>query len=178
MSLPKFDLSELKLLVVDDCKFMRLVMVEILNALNCRNILTAVDGADALEALQQSLPDIIITDWLMPHLDGIELTRMLRAKTHTPEEMIPIIMLTAHTESFRVAEARDAGVTELLSKPISAKSLYSRLVAVIDQPRPFVRAPNYTGPCRHRHNSEDHVGPKLRSNDEPSEAATSTEKMK
>lgn len=172
MNLPELDLSRLKILVVDDSKFMRAIVVNVLNALNCKDVVTATDGADAFDRMQSYSPDIIITNWFMSPLDGIEFTRMLRAKTDEPEEMTPVIMLTAFTESFRVGQARDAGVNEFLAKPISAKVLYSRLVSVVMYSQSFVRAPNYTGPCRRRHSSEDYIGPRKRNDDAPLEEST------
>ena len=59
-------------------------------------------------------------------------------------------MLTGYTDRLRVFHARDAGVTEFMAKPISPKSLYARISAVIDRPRPFVRAEDYFGPDRRR----------------------------
>ncbi|OEJ69540.1 hypothetical protein BEN30_02725 [Magnetovibrio blakemorei] len=152
MSPPALDISALKILVVDDNKFMRLTVVSILRSFHCYDVRTATDGADAFKIMQNYLPDIIITGWRMLPLDGIEFTRILRAKTGEPEEMIPVIMMSAYSEDIYVKQARDAGVNEFLVKPLSATNLYLRLVEVIIHPRPFVRSKNFKGPCRHRHN--------------------------
>ena len=62
----------------------------------------------------------------------------------------------------RVLEARDSGVNEILAKPISIKSLHSRLVSIIEQPRPFVKSKNYFGPCRRRSDDPKYAGPERR----------------
>jgi DNA-binding response OmpR family regulator len=71
-------------------------------------------------------------------------------------------MLTGHSEKKRVVAARDAGVTEFLAKPISAKALYHRVLNVVANPRPFVKTKNYFGPDRRRSTSANYVGPERR----------------
>ncbi|MBO6633648.1 MAG: response regulator, partial [Parvibaculum sp.] len=66
---------------------------------------------------------------------------------------VPIIMVSGHTDLASVERARDIGVTEFLSKPISARSLYERLIQVLDRPRQFVETPTYRGPDRRRRNT-------------------------
>ena len=64
-------------------------------------------------------------------------------------------MLTGHTEKARVTAARDAGITEFLAKPISAKALYQRIVNVVANPRPFIKTKTYFGPDRRRNVSSE-----------------------
>jgi DNA-binding response OmpR family regulator len=71
-------------------------------------------------------------------------------------------MLTGHTEKQRVTAARDAGITEFLAKPISAKALYQRIVNVVANPRPFIKTKTYFGPDRRRAVSNSYVGPERR----------------
>jgi DNA-binding response OmpR family regulator len=59
-------------------------------------------------------------------------------------------MVTGHSERHYIEQARDAGVTEFLSKPITARALYLRIMEVIERPRQFVRAPTFAGPDRRR----------------------------
>ena len=61
-------------------------------------------------------------------------------------------------------QARDAGVNEFLAKPVSVKAVMSRLVSVIEHPRPYVRTKAYFGPCRRRRGKEEYRGPERRSN--------------
>lgn len=158
MSLPQLDLSSVKFLIADDNGFMRTIMRELMCMMHCHNLVFASNGDEALEVLETYQPDIIITNWHMPVVNGIELIRNIRARTGMEIEMVSIIILTAHTEAAQVAEARDAGANEFLAKPISAKVLYSRLVSLVVNPRPFVRSIRYIGPCRRRHSSMHYVG--------------------
>jgi DNA-binding response OmpR family regulator len=108
------------------------------------------------------VPDIVITDWAMPIFDGIELTQMIRQPGASANPFVPIIMLTGHSEKRRVVAARDAGVTEFLVKPLSARALYERIVNVVVNPRPFVRTKTYFGPDRRRNLNPSYVGPERR----------------
>ena len=94
-------------------------------------------GASALESFTRYMPDIIIADWVMPIFSGIEMTRMIRQQSANANPYVPIIMLTAHSERSRVVEARDAGITEFLVKPISAKALYQRIFNVVTNSATF-----------------------------------------
>jgi DNA-binding response OmpR family regulator len=81
-----------------------------------------------------------------------------------------VIMLTGHTSLEHVREARDAGVNEFIAKPVSVKTMMSRLAAVIEQPRSYVRTGSYFGPCRRRRNLHEYQGPERR-NEKPRQAA-------
>ena len=94
----------------------------LLHGFGAREVYEAEDGAAGLEVFTHYLPDIIIIDWAMPIFDGLELTQMIRQPGANPNPYVPIIMLTGHSEKKRVIAARDAGVTEFLGKPISAKA--------------------------------------------------------
>jgi two-component system, chemotaxis family, chemotaxis protein CheY len=142
--------SRLRFLIVDDNNHMRRIIRALLHGFGVREAYEAEDGASGLEAFSSFSPDIVITDWAMPIFDGIELTRMIRQPETSTNPYVPIIMITGHAEKRRVTEARDAGVTEFLVKPISAKALYQRIVSVVMLPRPFIKTATYFGPCRRR----------------------------
>ena len=98
----------------------------------------------------------------MPIFDGLELTQMIRQPGANANPYVPIIMLTGHSEKKRVTAARDAGVTEFLAKPISAKALYQRILNVVANPRPFIKTKTYFGPDRRRNVNSNYVGPERR----------------
>jgi DNA-binding response OmpR family regulator len=79
-------------------------------------------------------------------------------------------MLTGYTSLEHVREARDAGINEFIAKPVSVKTMMSRLVSVIEHPRPYVRTGSYFGPCRRRRNTNEYQGPERRS-ERPRQAA-------
>lgn len=155
MSESRYDFDRLSVLVLDDNKHMRTLVQSILHALGIKNVREAGDAAEAFKELQRFNADLIITDWHMEPLDGLDFVRLVRTAKDSANPYIPIIMLTGHTELLRVIEARDAGVNEFLAKPISAKGLFSRMISVVERPRPFIRTKTYFGPDRRRQD----VGP-------------------
>jgi two-component system, chemotaxis family, chemotaxis protein CheY len=153
-------------LIVDDCTHMRTIVSTILRGVGFGRVREAVDGAEALSELRNADYDFLIMDYAMPTLDGIEVTQMLRTSSDSPAPYIPIIMMTAHTERARILGARDAGISELISKPMSAATLINRLAAVVDRPRSWIRATNYTGPCRRRIRKATYTGAMRRHDDQ------------
>ena len=157
-----YDFSRLSVLVVDDSPHIRRLVHAILHAFGCRDIYEAPNGKRALKELRSGQIDIAIIDWTMEPMDGIRLTKLIRAGEDIPNPYIPIIMLTGHTTMNCILEAREAGVTEYLAKPITPKGLMSRLQMVIAKPRPFVRTPVFFGPDRRRKDSSFYTGPERR----------------
>ena len=160
------DLSALRFLVVDDSAEMRSLLLGMLFSLGGHSILEASDGTGALDLMSVNQVDIVLTDWMMSPMDGIDFTRQVRTAPESRYQMIPIIMISGYTEVKQVAKARNAGVTEFLAKPVSPIALYQRIEEVILRPRQFVRTASYTGPDRHRHSDETYFGPRRREDDE------------
>lgn len=148
----RYVLDNVNVLILDDNRHMRSLVQSILHALGVKNIREASDGAEAFKELQHFHADVIIVDWHMEPIDGLEFVRLVRTAKDSPNPYVPIIMLSGYTEYRRVVEARDAGINEFLAKPISAKALYQRFAMIIDNPRPFVRTKTYFGPDRRRQN--------------------------
>ena len=158
----RIEFSRLRFLVMDDNAHMRRMLRTLLHSFGAREVHEAEDGAAGLEAFTYHIPDILITDWAMPIFDGLELTQMIRQPGANANPYVAIIMLTGHSEKKRVVAARDAGVTEFLAKPISAKGLYQRIVNVIANPRPFIKTKTYFGPDRRRNVNPNYIGTERR----------------
>ena len=138
--------QSLCVLVVDDNQYMRKMIRNLLVNCGIKDIYEAADGIAALDAIRTMAPDVVILDWEMPMLSGPELVRIVRSPGVFPTPDIPIIILTGHCERWRVVEAVRLGVNEYLTKPVSAKALYDRLVSITMQPRPSVQLGDYYGP--------------------------------
>ncbi len=145
-------LRNVRVLIVDDQDFIRSLLRHILSVLGCKQISDAADGITAWEIILDTSPDLLIVDWEMSPMDGIALVQKVRSDPTSPDKFMPIIMITAHSERPRIIAARDCGVNEFVMKPVSARTLFSRLNAVIEHPRRFVRTKEYFGPdrCRKR----------------------------
>ena len=94
----------------------------------------AHDGKQALTMIEDSLPDLVVLDWMMPHLSGIELCRILRSRRDT--KLLPIIMLSARGEEGDRTLGLDTGADDYLSKPFSPRELTSRVKALLRRARP------------------------------------------
>ena len=158
----RIDFNKLRFLVCDDNPHMRRILRTLLHSFGAREVYESEDGATALEMYTHYVPDIVITDWAMPIFDGLELTQMIRQPGANANPYVPIIMLTGHSEKKRVIAARDAGITEFLAKPISAKALYQRILNIVVNPRPFIKTKTYFGPDRRRNVSPNYAGPERR----------------
>ncbi|MEM6384462.1 MAG: response regulator [Pseudomonadota bacterium] len=164
-----YDLSNLSVLVVDDSLHMRRIVRLLLHGLGIRSIQEAEDGAVALDLFSQNTPDLILTDWVMPVFDGIELTRAVRDQKSSINPYTPIIMLTGFAERSRVIKARDAGINEFLVKPISARELYLRIENCVANPRAYIKTQTFFGPDRRRFVHPNYTGKARRESDNENE---------
>lgn len=127
-------------LVVDDFEAMRQITATQLRALGAEQILVARNGKEALQMLGKQRVDVILADWYMPAMSGLDLLQAVRADARLCH--LPFIMITAEAERERVAEAITAGVSDLLVKPYTAERLGARIVRAMGaRPRaPAARA--------------------------------------
>lgn len=155
----------LKALIVEDNAHMRLLLRELLVAAGIRDVTEASHGGAAVNLLRDRKCDLVLSDLAMGPMDGIAFTRHVRTHESSPNPFVPIIMITGHTGKHRVEEARDAGVTEFLAKPITAAGLYARIAEIVERPRAFVRTDAYFGPDRRRKAMDIYTGPWRRHDD-------------
>ncbi|MFK7839576.1 MAG: response regulator [Bdellovibrionales bacterium] len=160
-----FQFERLSVLIVEDTAPMRKLVTSVLETLGVGNISTASDGEEGYSKFAENNPDIVIIDWHMLPMSGIELVDKIRKDKSSPNKMVPIVMMTGYSALPRVAEARDTGATEFLVKPFSANDLARRIAYVINKPRDFIETADYFGPDRRRRVVPDYKGPKRRSID-------------
>jgi CheY-like chemotaxis protein len=121
-----------KILVADDeTHILHVVSLKLRNA--GFNVLTARDGQEALELAQQELPDLVITDYHMPQLSGIELCQRLKQDKRTSH--LPAIMLTARGYQLEPRDTEQSGILRMLSKPFSPRQLLTTVNEVLEQSR-------------------------------------------
>ena len=160
-----FNFRKLSILIVEDTVPMRKLMASVLETMDVGDIYTAENGEDGYEKVKKFNPDIVLADWHMAPVNGIDLTLEIRTNTLSPNRMVPVILVTGYSALSRVAEARDAGVTEFLVKPFSANDMAKRIAYVINKPRDFIDSENYFGPDRRRRNDANYKGPFRRETD-------------
>ncbi|MCK5284080.1 MAG: response regulator [Alphaproteobacteria bacterium] len=164
-----YTLNKAKILIVDDMKPMLALTQSVLKIFGFKNVFVAGGGEEAFEIVCKEDPDIVITDWMMSPMDGLELASVIRRNPAAPNPYVPIIMMTGFSSRLRVENARDKGITEFLVKPFSSQDLYKRVVQIIERPRQFVDSGTFFGPDRRRKASADYKGPRRRGKEEKEE---------
>ncbi len=161
-----FQFEKLRVLVVEDTIPMRKLIVAVLGALGITKVMQASDGEQAYQKLKNTPVDIVITDWLMEPMDGIELTKKIRMAEDSPNRFTPVIMVTGYSAHKRVVDARDAGVTEFMIKPFTAHDIGKRIAYTISKPRDFIDYQDFFGPDRRRITIPNYSGPFRRKTDD------------
>jgi CheY-like chemotaxis protein len=129
------------------------------------HVVTAKNGEEGYRKFCETNPDIVIADWMMQPMDGISFTRLVRNDPRSPNPYVPVILMTGFSEKRRVVQARDAGVTEFLVKPFTARDMYRRISQIVERPREFVKSEDFFGPDRRRTKRSDYEGPLRREED-------------
>lgn len=145
--------QNLKILVVEKDRRMRSFLAAVLGDRDAGSYAEAADGEEALKVLRTFSPDVVVSGWVMEPMDGTELLGRLRRGVVGVSRLAPFIMVTSRSGRHWEATARDAGVTEFLVKPVSARDLYQAISLAVKSPRPFVHRPDYFGPDRRRRQS-------------------------
>lgn len=116
---------KMKVLVVDDFATMRRIVKNILKQIGFTNIIEAEDGKSALKILQNDKFDLVMCDWNMPEMPGIELLGKVRADEQL--KGIPFVMVTAEAQKENIIEAVKAGVNSYIVKPFTAEIVEQKL---------------------------------------------------
>lgn len=143
-------LSRLNVMVVEDASHMASLVCGILKSLGIGRIFEARSGSAALDVLNTQAIDMVLIDDLVGPVDGLSVVKQLRTSTSTASREAPVILLTSKLHKSAILNARDAGVTEVLSKPFSAAQMIIRIEAVLARPRPMIKSENFVGPDRRR----------------------------
>lgn len=128
----------MRFLVVDDMDSMRRIMAKNLNQMGFKNIVMAANGSEALRVLQSQAIQVMITDWNMPVMTGLDLVKAVRADARLAN--LPILMVTAEALRHQVEMAIEAGVSDFMVKPFTVNSLETKLNKIISKPRPEIAA--------------------------------------
>ncbi len=144
-----YDLTKIRVLVIEKQAPMRTLLRQVLREFGVKEVDDAMTPEDGYERFRETTPDLVLVDWA-PDFDGLKLVHKIRTDKDSVFPQVPVIMVTAFNETRYIFEALDAGMTEYMTKPISAKLLYLRIVSVIENKRSFIRAGEFIGPDRRR----------------------------
>ncbi|HIF26431.1 MAG TPA: response regulator [Micavibrio sp.] len=153
-----YALSGVRILLVEEFPFMVALMTSMLREFGVGQVMSTDNVQHAKRLLvdhngghrNTKMIDILMTDLMGPSRAGVELVQWARSHKKDTVKYLPILFASAYTSLEVVEGARDAGVNEILMKPVSAEKLAQRLLYIIDRPRPFVKAPGFFGPDRRR----------------------------
>ena len=121
--------KNMPILIVDDYKTMLRIIRNLLNQLNFTNVQEAADGKTALQKLRSNPVELVISDWNMEPMTGLQLLREVRADANLKDT--PFIMITAESKTENVVAAKEAGVSNYIVKPFNAETLKTKLVSVL-----------------------------------------------
>ncbi|QCO68761.1 chemotaxis protein CheY [Luteimonas yindakuii] len=121
----------MRVLIVDDFSTMRRIIKNLLTDLGFNNTVEAEDGHSALAVLRQDAVELVITDWNMPGMTGIELLRAIRADAAL--RALPVLMVTAEAKREQIIEAAQNGVNGYIIKPFTAQTLEEKLNKVFER---------------------------------------------
>ena len=152
-----YDLGQLSLLVLEKHLLVRRLLTDVFSEFGVPTVHSTPDPNMAWDMFMQYHIDLILCDWAHG-LDGMAFLTRIRQDEDSSDPFVPVIICTANTEFQHVCTARDTGMTEYLAKPVSAKAIYSRICAVIENTRPFIRVNDFFGPDRRRHRDDLHGG--------------------
>jgi two-component system, chemotaxis family, chemotaxis protein CheY len=147
---------ELSLIVVDEDHGYGTILVQELRSIGVNNVVRATSPKDALHSLGGRPVDVIITEWYPGFV------AFLRDPDKSPKSQIPILVVTDQLHANAILAARDAGVDEIMAKPVSSGVLAAHIHDAVDDRRPFIEADAFHGPDRRRHKSDDFDGPERR----------------
>lgn len=123
--------KNLRILIVDDFSTMRRIVKNLLRELGFENFTEADDGSTAMEALESTEFDLVVLDWNMPGVTGIEVLKWIRA--HERLSALPVLMVTAESKREQIVEAAQAGVSGYIVKPFNAATLSSKLERIFER---------------------------------------------
>lgn len=166
----KIDCARISILVIEDNDASRRLVMELLRAAGFENLGFARDAEEAIDRMQGHNPDLLLLDWGLPGMSGLDLVRAIRGAAVKPDERfanpeVPIIMLTARQRARDVTAARNAGVNEFVVKPFSTASLLRAITSALARKRKFVMSVGFVGPDRRRRSAENYPGLLRRDND-------------
>ena len=133
---PTAHLAGLTYLIVDDSRFNRKIVREALNLFDVRRIRDAKDAIEAMKILSKETIDLVLTDYEMPLVTGVELTRMIRKSKEALNPELLVIIISGFSEENRIREAMAAGIEEYVTKPFAPDKLLCHVVRALGVAHP------------------------------------------
>ncbi len=129
LQLKQFTPDDLRVLIVDDSFTSRRIVRQMLQRLGIEEFVEAENGQQAIELIEQSFFDLIVTDYNMPEMDGEQLSQFIR--NHSTQQSVPLLMVTSETDRNRLAGIARSGVSALFDKPFTIETLRSTIERIL-----------------------------------------------
>lgn len=164
----KPELLRARLLLIEDHGPTATMLQTMLAALGFTKVTHAINTAQAIETLTSGAFDLILCDYQLGIVNGLMLVRMIRRQDGLGNPNMPIVMITAHADPERVADAVAAGVDDFLVKPVQPEVMARCLANLLERPRSFTKSKDYAGPDRRRKQLIGHPGRRQEDNTDQS----------
>ncbi len=125
-------LPDLTVLIADPSVYCRRVLRDMMAQSGIKRVFEASDGAEALSGVSEARPDLMIIDADIPFINGVEVTRMLRADRSRPSWSTPVMLMVARPHRRMIEEALTAGVDDVLCKPMAPRSVWSHVGRLVE----------------------------------------------
>lgn len=153
-------IGNISVLIVEPNAYISSVLKGIMHAQGARLIVEARDGADAFKEMRVFVPDLILTEWDMEPVDGLDFTRLIRTGKESPNPNVPIIMISAAAEKDRVMQALQAGISGFVVKPLTPQYLIDQVRRALEKPGPLLQSSSHKGATKAGGNRQA-KGPRL-----------------
>ena len=137
-------------LIVDPDTGSKALLRKLLTAFGATRVMSAHATDDALMMLRREKFNIVFLDEQAGPLKPLHFLKMLRRDQHSADASIPVVLVCAHADAAKITAARDAGMTDVISKPVNLPAIERQLRAALAPARPFVTSKNFVGPDRRR----------------------------
>ncbi len=155
-NMPDHNFEKLKILIVDNNAFVAKTLFSVLEAFRVNNVFISGSLEDAEKKMREITFDVIFIDFMMENKIGIEfITKIRKEPSQKNDQAIPVILFTAFTDLQTITQARDSGITEVISKPFSPEHVFLKLKSVLSNEREFITVDDYLGPNRRRRQPND-----------------------
>jgi len=142
------EFKDIKTLIIDRAGHSKALLRKLLTAFGVSRIMTTHATDEALVMLRRESFSIVFLDEMAGPLKPLGFLRMLRRDLNTSDVTIPVVLVSAGTDAGKITAARDAGMNDVISKPVSVRTIERKLRSLLAAPRPFVTAKAFVGPDR------------------------------
>jgi PleD family two-component response regulator len=154
------EFKDIPTLIVDPAGHSKGLLRGLLTTLNVSHVVAVANTNEALLSLRQEHFSIVFCNELVGPLDPLDFLKALRRDLQTRDVTVPVVLVSAGADFSKMTAARDAGINDVIAKPVSAGAIERKLKSLLLAPRPFVTAKAFVGPDRRGSGERRNFGPR------------------